>query len=727
MAIFSNTKKPLLIAVNQKFIIAVVTGSLALAAYLVPQRAELVKRLMEDGNHERAIAVASESAHVIPSEIVQTRIQGEVVKELSPKEKLVAALAQSTSIGDGQSLATAVAQVADAKKALDIVHDLDASLTPEQREKVYIATGQSALAQGDPAFAASIFNEAATRGVRSESMLGLEVQAYRWSGQPREALAALLAWQTQSPLPANMEVEAVAVYRELNEPAKALEILQARLQKEKSQSGYQEATLVLASEVAANAGQMTSILPVVQDFLAGRPAGNATLAELSSGAVKPDETWTKFTQLCAEHCEWGGRPNEAFDFYQKLAVCGDRNALDRVLALNPGLKRAGDMMEVLRAVVPVKEKPELTRKLAYLLADAGEYQEADIQYVAWLKDNPKDIEAMKERAALAEEESRLTDALAIYRQALEIDPKNLPIQKEIASIQISQSDFRNAFEFYEKLPEKDHDNVTLENYALIAESLAEYPALNRAMVARHHRLKHPTAQDFLELARSFEVIGNREAVIKTYESGLAKIPRSRILHIELANTYRLMARYDDAITLLAKAELKRDMQAMQLFIEVACLKEDYVAALAFLGRGFESKFAFGPEVRLDLGHIYFNTGYLSEADALYSSVPDEPAMWPLLANARFKAGNFASAEEYQRKYLAGLKVPDPQGWMMMGDIYKASGREPEAQRAYAKSLSLMEEKIRNGTATEDDDPSTLENVIVPLPPITGEPKAASNH
>ena len=183
------------------------------------------------------------------------------------------------------------------------------------------------------------------------------------------------------------------------------------------------------------------------------------------------------------------------------------------------------------------------------------------------------------------------------------------------------------------------------------------------------------------------------------------------MHIELANTYRLQNRYEEALALLAKPELKSDMHAMQLYIEVACLKEDYTGALAFLGRGFENKFAFGPEVRLDLGHIYFNNGYLAEADALYASVPDEPTLWPLIANARFKVGNFASAEEYQKKYLGSLTTPDPQGWMMMGDIYKATGREAEATEAYAKSLSLMADKLESDD--EDDGDGDAEPRIRP--------------
>lgn len=711
---------PLLRAVSPRFIIPTVTGCLALAAYLVPQKAELVKRLMVDGQHARAMAVATDSGSTPFSVTPSAPAAAPVVK--TPVEQLREALhaAQLSQTPNHGHLATVITQVADANVCLDLVRQMDSGLTTEQREKVYLEISKCALAQNNPKFAAAILAEAAEKGVRSLDLLAQEVQAYRWSEQPKKAMDALQAWKKDASLPPNLVDEEISLLREMNQPAKALDLLTERLSEEKQSTGFRKETILQASEVAANAGQMKRILPVIGEFLNNLPAGKASLADLASGKVKADETWLKFASLTAQHCEWGGAASEAFPLYQKLAVLGDRKALDRVLDLNLGLNLDGEVMEVLRGLVPMKDRPELTVKFAHLLADAGEYDLSDRWYGEWLEQNPKDIDAMLERAAVAEEQSRLSDAMEIYRKALALEPKNLKIQKEIADIQIARREFRDAFEFYEQLPEKDHDSVTLENYALIAESLAEYPAYNRALVVRQHRLKQPTTQDFLELARSFEVIGDAEGVIKTYEGGLAKFPRSRIMHIELANTYRLQNRYEEALALLAKPELKSDMHAMQLYIEVACLEEDYAGALAFLGKGFENKFAFGPEVRLDLGHIYFNTGYLAEADALYASVPDEPTLWPLIANARFKVGNFASAEEYQKKYLGSLTTPDPQGWMMMGDIYKATGREAEATAAYAKSLSLMADKLDSddedeGSADAEPRIRPAEKVRRPLP------------
>jgi Flp pilus assembly protein TadD len=687
--------------ISPRLLRPLVIGCLALAAWLVPKRAELIKRLLEDGHHQRAIEVAEEGRTLIdghPVTILKALPLNEAEEPTataapSPLDRLRAALLPEAKAA-GADLTQAVQQVNDPVSVLEVIHKLDPQLDAVQRGKVYLGMGQSALAMGNPGLAADILAEGAARGVHSPALLVREVTAYRWSGRPQLALAALEAWQAQEALPVGLRDLPFQLYREMNRPDKALDLLLAGNSKELTAE-----QMTLACELGNQAGQMPRVLPLLQQYLSTQPAGRATVAELANHQVTADAAWQSFAKRCALSLEWGGQPLAAFRLHQKLAVLGERDSLQRMLALNPGLNLDGEVLPVLQAVVPVEEQPSLTLTLAQMEADAGEYEVADRHFAQWLERHPHDLAALKQRAAVAEEQSRLEDATKLYEQALALAPQDVSIQKELADLHIARRDFRDAFVLYEKLPESAHDNLTLENYALLAESLAEYPAYNRALVARMHRLKQPSTQDFLELGRSYAVIGEEEAQVKTYETGLRRIPRSHILRIELAHSLRLMDRYQEALAVLARPEMKSDMQAMQLYIELACLAEDYVGALSFVGQGIEKQFAFGPEVRLDLGEIYLNNGYAREADAMFSSVPDEPALWPLLAAARFKAGNFASAETYQRKYLAGLTVPDPQGWMLLGDICKAEGRESEAQEAYAKSLSLMTDKL------DDDQPS----------------------
>lgn len=688
-------------AVSPNFVRPVVVLSLVLAAWLVPKRAELIKRLLEDGHHQRALEVAEAGAMgyapgteitILKALPAPEETEQPAVTVPAPLERLRAVLLLKDHAASADVTA-AIQHVNDPAACWDLVKRLRDHLDSSQLGKVYLGMGQAALAAGNPGLAADIWADGAAQGVHTESLLVREVTAFRWSGRPALALEALEAWQAKDPLPANLRELPFQLNRELNRPDKALALLLTGLTPQNAKASQLE----MACELANQAGKMDRVLPLLREYLAQQPAGRASVQDLVNHKIVPDAAWQQFTKRCALALEWGGQPLDAFRLHQKLAVLGDRDSLKRILSLNPGLNLDGEVLPVLQAVVPISDQPDLTLTLAQMEADAGEYESADQHFATWLKDHPRDVAALKQRAAVAEEQSRLDDALHLYEQALQLDPKDVAVQKELADLQIARSEFRAAFDIYENLPESAHDNLTLESYALLAESLAEYPAYNRALVKRMHRLKQPSTQDFLELGRSFAVIGAQEDEVNTYETGLRRIPQSHILRIELAHTLRLMDRYSEAMAVLGRREMKDDMQAMQLYIELACLAEDYASALGFLGRGIEKKFAFGPEVRLDLGQIYLQCGYATEADELFSSVPDEPALWPLLAAARFKAGNFASAETYQKKYLTALTVPDPQGWVLLGDIYQAAGRSDEAQAAYAKSLTLMEDKL------EDDD------------------------
>jgi Flp pilus assembly protein TadD len=196
------------------------------------------------------------------------------------------------------------------------------------------------------------------------------------------------------------------------------------------------------------------------------------------------------------------------------------------------------------------------------------------------------------------------------------------------------------------------------------------------------------------------VIGELEKAIQCLQTGMERIPESRMLRLGLAEIYQKAERYEQAQALLQRSELRDDMQAMMLYIDVSCMREDYIGAFAFLERGIENRFAFGPETRLLLSEIYFQNGFATEADALLQSVQDEPALWPLIASARFKRADYRNAERYQLQHVNALKFPDPHAWMFLGDIYKQQGKEEEARKVYAKALSMMENKISPQASSE---------------------------
>ncbi|MGK0184676.1 MAG: tetratricopeptide (TPR) repeat protein [Verrucomicrobiales bacterium] len=710
----------------------VVLFCLVAALLLVPRDQELIERLLEDGKHRRALEVVkqqegnevleralAEKVETLPIAAPAYVLEAPVLEVLRDAvEALASESPQSPpDAGDGVPLLTkALAAIRAAKAdeltaAAAVLAGNDHETMPDEaRIEIYRALGQRAVGENQARLATGIYGTFCGTGTQpSPAMLSEMMDAAGYAGAPETAVGIAEAYCTAkgvslAELPDPARTKCVAMLRATNRPGDALDILMAELKIQAAgPEGIHEDLLQTAVETAGHADRITQMVPHLEAFVENLPESQMSLEETvrrhADGSLKLSETYRHYSSMLARYSEWSDRFSLAFDHYIRLAVAGDKSAFDRIAELYDDLNRQHEFMLLLQCVVPVEGEEKFTRLLALLLGDSGLYVESEKWYRTWLAEHQDDVIAWLQLGALLEEEANLEGALATFQGAaklMETSPpaKRLPLGKRIASLQIALRNFDEPFAFYNKLEDDEHDAVTLENYALLAEGMADYEAYNRALFLRHKRLRKPKTEDFVELARSFAMINDHTNEVRVLATGLKALPQSKLMHIELASGLREMGREQEAYDLLAKPMLRDSMQAMGILIETASSLENCQQAIGFLGRSVEKEFAFSPDVRLDLGHIYEGIGMLSSAEKLYASVPGSPHTWPLLASARFKRGDYASAEDFQRKHLAALAVPDPEGWMFLGDIYRYQGKEGEAESAYKRSLYLMEAKIQ---------------------------------
>jgi tetratricopeptide (TPR) repeat protein len=106
--------------------------------------------------------------------------------------------------------------------------------------------------------------------------------------------------------------------------------------------------------------------------------------------------------------------------------------------------------------------------------------------------------------------------------------------------------------------------------------------------------------------------------------------------------------------------------------------------------------------RVQLGHLYFNSGRLEQAEALYQAslnlYPDYIHALGGMGKVRAARGDYKGATEYYRRALS--QIPIPEYVIALGDAYAAAGNTEEAQKQYALVGAIQQLYQSNGVDTD---------------------------
>jgi tetratricopeptide (TPR) repeat protein len=196
----------------------------------------------------------------------------------------------------------------------------------------------------------------------------------------------------------------------------------------------------------------------------------------------------------------------------------------------------------------------------------------------------------------------------------------------------------------------------------------------------------------------------------------------------LQTAYALAAenQLPDAVKVLAEhPDLRKSPEVIQFYLMLLVQGQQIKEAKAFLGSGIAPELLETPALlglraqvaeaddRLDEASGIFarlhqaepkNTEYglnharllaargkTAEAKqvlALYEDDPN-PEILKLFAMVYNAAGDYPTAEKYQRRYLATRPKEMPQSWGFLGDILLSRGDKLNARRAYQRGLNEM--------------------------------------
>ena len=187
---------------------------------------------------------------------------------------------------------------------------------------------------------------------------------------------------------------------------------------------------------------------------------------------------------------------------------------------------------------------------------AGRFDEAERLYREILRDNPKNVDAIRMLGRVALGASRNADAERLFRRAIEIAPDFAGALTDLGRMLKEQNRFEEAIECFERVIELEPDNP--QSRFQLAGTLAPAALTYRAIEAYEKALalnpKFPGAR--LGLGHVLKTVGRQEEAIEAYRECIRLRPDNGESYWSLANlkTYRLSG--DDIAAM--EERLRRD-------------------------------------------------------------------------------------------------------------------------------------------------------------------------
>lgn len=592
----------------------------------------------------------------------------------------------------------------------------------------------AALANTQPATAAQIYAAAHPESVRTPAQRLELARLWQFAGQPANALSALGEDKGEE-----AQTRRLQLLRELNRNREALALLQSRL----ADSPDADATLVAdIAAVALQAGSPAEAIPAVQRFLTAYPADLAIWRQLRAlfvssgnpaGAVQAAQRAAALSERnpddvreLARIFEYSGQPGPAFDEWLDLALRGgDFAAVERLIALNPGLFRDADLARALDRVVPAPSRDDLTLRLARLEVMLGSYDKARAHFEQYLAGSPE-ADVMIEFGHLHRELYRFDEAETWLRRAAALRPDDPTLLREVAECLVYQGRNAEALALYAQLALKDPAPEVIGPFTRLAETLGDYEAFARGLRQRINGSTTPDARDYKLLAYAYELNNRRDLRRDTLAAGLKLFPKDNELRMLLSTTLADARLYREAQNTLAlHTKLREDPIAAEFFLELMRLNNDTAAERRFLREQFSPavladedflvhsayawealrEYARAEDIyRLlyarhpgdfksagDVARIALLRGHPNEAKqvlAPFLAAPTPPVL-KLAAEIATAAADHRTAEKYQAAYLAAVRNAPATEWGALGDIRLSRGDRIGAKRAYAEALRRM--------------------------------------
>jgi tetratricopeptide (TPR) repeat protein len=713
-------------------VLVLLVGSIGASYWLVPRQDQLVERLFLDKQYHRmAEALRSglgDKTSFKPSDMrsmtaEQLTMLSHLLR-LTPKEQLTLIFTGNrTPVYDQFVHGLVLAAV----RYIDVIPPQDAWLMIEpslskipasQRIELAELLATNAHAVGKPALAAAILSPVVNLEEAGWPVARNLALALRWSGQTKKGAEELSRWlkgraegvardDLRSGISLGHEMA-----MEAGEPSLALDFAIRGLSLLSPTEAIPEEQMSVAHGLALQCTRTSALMPWMKKYVASLPESQMDITELlkpearSSGSFSTSKKWIR---ILAQTCDWNSEFDSAFDYHLRLAAMGEMESVDRCLALTGFLGRDQELADLLERMRPFEQRPGSQIFLARELAGLGRDVDAKPLFESWLDSHPHDRDARYDYACLIEDMGNEEGALLAFEELVRRDPKDVPGVKKLAEAYTRESRFTEALRLYAELPGEAHDLHTLENYAMLAESLDDYVQLVRALELTIKAGHDVSVEIFGNLAEAASHLEDPRKQVEVLLAGLKQIPESNLLRVSLASAFAEAGDVEQAVvTLTEKPALRNNMEAVALILSLAKDARGPEKIMAFVGGDVEKRFKLSNASLLDLAVLCRVCGEAEKSERVFASVIEDAANAVLIAEARFDVGDYETAERLMSAHMNRRPRAVASEWIFFGEIYEALGKAEEAKRAFDYSLALLTADLP-GTAFSPPSQSSLQS------------------
>lgn len=352
------------------------------------------------------------------------------------------------------------------------------------------------------------------------------------------------------------------------------------------------------------------------------------------------------------------------------------------------------------AIAVLPNNPYAHYSKGYSHYNLGEYDQAIIDFSTALEQGyrPLDVYTVRWQAYYWRKDYDL--ALKDIQAALQIQPSSAYFNLAAGDVYRAKQDFRNALQHYTRATELDDTKPDIYFYiAVCYNALGEYTQQGIAALQALKKGTRYRAESWVYVGQAAQLLRKYEEASQAYEKALQEKPDLKLVYFNLAETYRVLGDYDQAI-----ATLKRGLNLYQndgsFYISLSRVyslsdRHQDAAAAAQIATKLLPNEQMG---YTNLCRAYNDLKQYNQAiEACKKALelrPNDGETHFYLARAYDSLKNKALADASYQKAVEGLleytqKNPyDSDGFYLLGNAYFAIDQPSRAIEAYKKCIEL---------------------------------------